>query len=96
MPDEADNMDGVMELSQQELDSVTGGMNLMIASSFFQQDANFAAQQSNSGSNDVSTASVSQSVHIVSSAFELIATGIPDASQLLGKLEQFEKPNPKL
>ncbi|MDZ7961794.1 MAG: CTB family bacteriocin [Aulosira sp. DedQUE10] len=90
MANEKDINNAPIELSDEELDGVSGGVDIFLSGSMFEQRDIFSVQRSNSrrrgGSN-----SIFKSSSISSSAFQLIGLGFGSASDALSFLQGFAK-----
>lgn len=64
-----------IELSQQELEEVAGGIDIFLSGSMFEKSDVFAVQETSTNSTGATTASVFKSSYTFSSAFQFIGLG---------------------
>ena len=80
-----------VELSQEELDAVAGGIDIFLSGSTFEQTDIFSAHRSSSRRNRFSRNSLFKSSYISSSAFQFIGLGFNSVSDALSFVSGFAK-----
>ncbi|WP_460205186.1 CTB family bacteriocin [Scytonema sp. NUACC21] len=76
-----------VELSEQELDNVAGGIDIFLSGSIFEKSDVFVGNNSGSGLNGSGTNSVFQSSHTFSSAFQFIGLGFESMGDVMKVLK---------
>lgn len=82
MSNELDVNHTTIELSEQELEEVAGGIDIFLSGLVFDKNDVFAAQQTSSNSTSAGTTSVFKSSHTFSSAFQFIGLGFESFSDV--------------
>ncbi len=89
MPDDKDIDNTPIELSEEELDGISGGIDIYLSGSMFNQRDIFAGSRTSSRRRGFGRSSFSKSSNISSSAFQLIGLGFNSASDALGFVKEF-------
>ncbi|BAZ39315.1 hypothetical protein NIES4101_52670 [Calothrix sp. NIES-4101] len=89
MADEIDIDNTPVELSEEELDGISGGIDIYLSGSMFNQQDVFAGSRSGSRRRGFGRSSFFKSSSISSSAFQLIGLGFNSASDALGFVKEF-------
>ena len=89
MSNELDVNSTQIELSEQELEQVAGGIDIFLSGSVFEQSDELIANSTSSNASGAQTTSISKSSHTFSSAFQFIGLGfdsIGDVTKVLSGL----------
>jgi hypothetical protein len=89
MSDDKDIDNTPIELSEEELDGISGGIDIYLSGSMFNQRDVFAGSRTSSRRRGFGRSSFSKSSNISSSAFQLIGLGFNSASDALGFVKEF-------
>jgi hypothetical protein len=84
------NIDNVpVELSDEELDGISGGIDIYLSGSMFNRQDIFTRTRSSSRRRGFGSSSFAKSSNISSSAFQLIGLGFNSASDALSFVTEF-------
>ncbi len=72
-----------VELSEQELEEIAGGISIFFSGSTFEKSDIFSAHRRNSSRGHSRSSSVFKSSHTLSSAFQLIGLGLNSPSDIM-------------
>lgn len=78
-------------LSEQELEAVSGGIDIFFSASMFEQSDEFLMQQSTSGSGCSSSTTIAKSSYTFASTFQFIGSGFESVNDALSFLSGLAK-----
>jgi hypothetical protein len=78
-----------IELSQEQLDQISGGIDIFLSGSMFQQRDIFSSRRRGSRRRGFGSSSIFQSSYISSSAFQFIGLGFDSVSDAMGFVRGF-------
>ena len=83
MSNELDVNSTQIELSEQELEQVAGGIDIFLSGSVFEQSDELIANSTSSNASGAQTTSISKSSHTFSSAFQFIGLGFDSMGDVM-------------
>ena len=83
MSNEIDRNHTNVELSEEELDGIAGGISIFLSSSMFEKSDIFSAQRSSSRRKGSRRSSMFQSSNIFSSSFQAIGLGLNSPNDIM-------------
>ncbi|MEL6460868.1 MAG: CTB family bacteriocin [Cyanobacteria bacterium J06641_2] len=89
MSDNIEKNNAPIELSESELDDVSGGIDIYFSGSMFQQDNLSMMNSTESGDMGTKNSSIVQSSHTSSSAFQVAILGVDSMSDVFSFFKGF-------